>query len=69
MDGWEDALIETIEIGKEKNEIKASVDSNSAATYLICSFEGARGIRKIYEDDALFNSYLKAVKEYIKSIS
>ena len=69
MDGWKDALIETIEIGKEKNEIKASVDSNSAATYLICSFEGARGIRKIYEDDALFNNYLKAVKEYIKSIS
>lgn len=69
MDSWKDALIETIEIGKEKSEIKASVDSNSAATYLICSFEGARGIRKIYEDDALFNSYLKAVKEYIKSIS
>ena len=69
MDSWKDALIETIEIGKEKSEIKASVDSNSAATYLICSFEGARGIRKIYEDDALFNNYLKAVKEYIKSIS
>ncbi len=69
MDGWKDALVEAIEMGKEKNEIKSSVDSGAAATYLICSFEGARGIRKIYDDDALFNKYLEAVKEYIKSIS
>ena len=69
MDGWKDALIDVLEIGKKNNEIKKEVDSNAAATYLICSFEGARGIRKIYNDDALFNNYLLAVKEYIKSIS
>lgn len=69
IDGWKDALIDVIEIGKKNNEIKKEVDSNAAATYLICSFEGARGIRKIYNDDALFNNYLLAVKEYIKSIS
>jgi hypothetical protein len=69
MDGWKDALIDVIEIGKKNKEIKESIDSNAAATYLICSFEGARGIRKIYDDDALFNNYLEAVKEYIKNIS
>jgi AcrR family transcriptional regulator len=69
MDGWKDALIDVLEIGKKNNEIKKEIDSNAAATYLICSFEGARGIRKIYNDDALFNNYLLAVKEYIKSIS
>jgi len=69
MDGWKDALIDVIEIGKKNNEIKKEVDSNAAATYLICSFEGARGIRKIYNDDTLFTNYLQAVKEYIKSIS
>jgi len=69
MDGWKDALIDVLEIGKKNNEIKKEVDSNAAATYLICSFEGARGIRKIYNDDELFNNYLLAVKEYIKSIS
>jgi AcrR family transcriptional regulator len=69
MDGWKDALINVIDLGKKNNEIKKEVDSNAAATYLICSFEGARGIRKIYNDDALFSSYLQAVKEYIKSIS
>ena len=69
MDGWKDALIDVIEIGKKNSEIKKEVNSNAAATYLICSFEGARGIRKIYNDDALFNNYLLAVKEYIKSIS
>ena len=69
MDGWKEALIDVIEIGKKNKEIKESIDSNAAATYLICSFEGARGIRKIYDDDALFNNYLEAVKEYIKNIS
>ena len=69
MDGWKDALIDVIDLGKKNNEIKKEVDSNAAATYLICSFEGARGIRKIYNDDALFSNYLEAVKEYIKSIS
>jgi AcrR family transcriptional regulator len=69
MDGWKDALIDVIEMGKKNNEIKKEVDSNAAATYLICSFEGARGIRKIYNDDALFSNYLEAVKEYIRSIS
>ena len=69
MDGWKDALIDVIEIGKKNNEINKEVDSNAAATYLICSFEGARGIRKIYNDDTLFTNYLQAVKEYIKSIS
>lgn len=69
MDGWKEALIDVIEIGKKNKEIKESIDTNAAATYLICSFEGARGIRKIYDDDALFNNYLEAVKEYIKNIS
>ena len=69
MDGWKDALIDVINLGKKNNEIKKEVDSNAAATYLICSFEGARGIRKIYNDDALFSNYLEAVKEYIRSIS
>tara|TARA_B100000780_G_scaffold278967_1_gene254690 strand:+ start:4588 stop:5196 length:609 start_codon:yes stop_codon:yes gene_type:complete len=69
MNGWKEALVETIEIGKERKEIKLNVNSESAATYLICSFEGARGIRKIYDNDDLFKNYLEAVKEYIKSIS
>ena len=43
MDGWKEALIDVIEIGKKNKEIKESIDSNAAATYLICSFEGARG--------------------------
>jgi AcrR family transcriptional regulator len=69
MDSWKDALIKVIEIGKERNEIKTNVNSLSAATYLICSFEGARGIRKIYDDDSLFENYLNAVRDYIKTIS
>ena len=69
MDGWHKVLVETIESGIERNEIKKDVDSNSAATMLICSFEGTRGIRKIYDNDKLFENYLKAVKIFIKTIS
>ena len=69
MDGWYKVLVETIESGIERNEIKKDVDPSSAATMLICSFEGTRGIRKIYDDDKLFENYLKAVKIFIKTIS
>ena len=69
MDDWYKVLVQTIEKGKEKNEIKNDVDSAAAATLLICSFEGTRGIRKVYDDDKLFNNYLNSIKSYIKSIS
>lgn len=69
MDDWYKVLVQTIEKGKEKNEIKNDVDSAATATLLICSFEGTRGIRKVYDDDKLFNNYLNSIKSYIKSIS
>ena len=69
MDDWYKVLVQTIEKGKEKNEIKSDVDAAAAATLLICSFEGTRGIRKVYDDDKLFNNYLNSIKSYIKSIS
>ena len=69
MDDWYKVLVQTIKKGKEKNEIKSDVDAAAAATLLICSFEGTRGIRKVYDDDKLFNNYLNSIKSYIKSIS
>ncbi len=69
MDDWYKVLVQTIEEGKEKNEIKGDVDSAAAATLLICSFEGTRGIRKVYDDNKLFNNYLNSIKSFIKSIS
>jgi len=69
MDDWYKVLVQTIEEGKGKNEIKNDVDSAAVATLLICSFEGTRGIRKVYDDDTLFKNYLNSVKSFIKSIS
>ncbi len=69
MNAWHKVLVQTINIGIKRNEIKKDIDPNSAATMLICSFEGTRGIRKIYDNDKLFTNYLKAVKSLIKSIS
>ena len=69
MNAWHKVLVEIINIGIKRNEIKKDIDPNSAATMLICSFEGTRGIRKIYDNDELFTNYLKAVKGFIKSIS
>ncbi len=69
MNAWHKVLVEIINTGIKRNEIKKDIDPNSAATMLICSFEGTRGIRKIYDNDKLFTNYLKAVKGFIKSIS
>ena len=69
IDNWHNVLTKTIQRGIDQNEISKKTNAASASTMLICSFEGTRGIRKIYDDDELFKSYLRAVKSYIKSIS
>lgn len=66
---WHKALTKTIQKGIDNKEISNSVNASSASTLLITSFEGTRGIRKVYDNDNLFKSYLEGIKSYIKSIS
>ena len=69
MSNWHKVLTKTIQKGIDNKEISKGVNASSASTLLITSFEGTRGIRKIYDDDNLFKNYLEGVKSFVKSIS
>lgn len=65
---WREALINTIEHGKNRREIKKDVNSSSVAISLICAFEGVRSVRKVYDDDKIFNEFMQSMGSFIKNL-
>ena len=65
---WREQLIKVIDIGKKRGEIKKDVNSSSVAISLICAFEGVRSIRKVYDDDIIFNEFLESMGNFIKNL-
>lgn len=65
---WREALINAIEYGKNRREIKKDVNSSSVAISLICAFEGVRSVRKVYDDDKIFNEFMQSMGSFIKNL-
>ena len=65
---WREQLIKVIDIGKKRGEIKKDVNSSSIAISLICAFEGVRSIRKVYDDDIIFNEFLESMGNFIENL-
>ena len=65
---WREALINAIEHGKNRREIKNDVNSSSVAISLICAFEGVRSVRKVYDDDKIFNEFMQSMGSFIKNL-
>lgn len=65
---WRGALIKTIDVGKQRGEINSNVNSSSVAISLICAFEGVRSVRKIYDDDIIFNEFMESMGSFIKNL-
>lgn len=68
IEEWKIALVNLIDRGKNEKSIKKDLDSTAIAIYLISAFEGIRGIRKLYNDDAILNEYIKGLKLYLNQI-
>jgi len=66
---WRSELINSIDIGKKRGEIKQEINSSATAISLICAFEGVRGVRKIYDDDDIFDEFLESMGLFINSLS
>jgi len=66
---WNESLTKVIKEGVRKKELHSNVNPKAISTLLIGSFEGIRGIRKVYDDDVIFQDYISSIKYYIKSIS
>lgn len=65
VDIWIEAVMDLIERGHKDGTIRSDTDPRQTAIYLVSSFEGMRGIRKLYLDDTNWNAYMKALAVYI----
>jgi TetR/AcrR family transcriptional regulator, transcriptional repressor for nem operon len=68
IEEWKAALVNIVERGKKEGAIKDSVLANSVAVYLISAYEGVRGLRKLYNDDAVLDEYLDGLFFYLDSL-
>lgn len=68
VEQWKTALIGLLERGKSENTIRKTVASEAVAVYLISAFEGIRGIRKVYDDDAILDAFLAALSQYLQQL-
>lgn len=68
IEEWKAALVNIVERGKKEGTIKDSVLANSVAVYLISAYEGVRGLRKLYNDDAVLDEYLDGLFFYLDSL-
>ncbi|UMB54941.1 TetR/AcrR family transcriptional regulator [Lutibacter sp. A64] len=65
---WKTALVALIDRGKQENTLKQHICSKSTAIYLISAFEGFRGIRKLYDNDAVLETFLEGLSFYLKQL-
>ena len=68
IEEWKTALINLIDRGKTEETINESISSTAVAVYLISAFEGIRGIRKLYDNDAILDEYVVGLSLYLKQI-
>lgn len=65
---WIKAVADIIERGHKDGSIKPETNAQQTAIYLVSSFEGMRGIRKLYQDDVSWNAYRAAMENYIDQL-
>lgn len=68
IDTWVAAVVKILERGHRDGSIKPETNPQQAAIYLVSSFEGMRGIRKLYTDDMNWNAYKAALENYIDQL-
>ena len=65
---WKDSIIEVLNYGKSTHQIKEDTNTEAVATFLIASFEGVRGIRKVYDTNEILEAYTSAIQTYISNL-
>jgi AcrR family transcriptional regulator len=65
---WKDSIIEVLNYAINTNQIKEHTNSEAVATFLIASFEGIRGIRKVYDTNEILEAYTSAIQTYISNL-
>lgn len=69
MDSWRDLIIRIVQKGIKKQEIKADIDPEIVASFLISAIEGAIMMSKLYQDAVHLQRVISSLNEYIESLA
>lgn len=68
IDTWVEAITQIIKRGHKDGSIKSETNPEQTAIYLVSSFEGMRGIQKLYADNTKWDAYEAALQSYIDKL-
>ncbi len=66
---WRSALIKVLEEAKNVGHLNQDSDVTDIANFIIVSYEGLRATGKLEDNLSLYESYLKQLKFYFKSLN
>ncbi len=65
---WEEAIISCIENGKKNNSLKAEVNAEEIAVFVMSGYWGVRNLGKLENSKSVYLVYLKGLKSYFNSL-
>ncbi|MDV7695928.1 TetR/AcrR family transcriptional regulator [Chryseobacterium soli] len=65
---WKNAMIESIEKGKETGIIQQETDAEGVAVFVMSGYWGVRNLGKLDNNTASYITYLKQLKSYFKTL-
>lgn len=65
---WQNIIITNIEVGKQTGYINPKVEPNSIAIFIISSYWGIRNFSRIGNENEVYHSHLKELKNYLNTL-
>lgn len=69
MDSWRSLIIRIVQKGISKQQIKADVEAETVASFLISAIEGAIMLSKLYQNPAHLKRVVNSLNDYIESLA
>lgn len=66
---WEQAMIQAIEKSKEKGLVRAEVDAEEVAVFVLSGYWGVRNLGKLENSKEVYKVFLKGLTSYFNSLS
>jgi TetR/AcrR family transcriptional repressor of nem operon len=65
---WKEALIRCIDAGKQSGVIRAGVNAEQVACFVMSGYWGVRNLGKLYQSTDCYVIYLKELKAYLRML-
>lgn len=65
---WQNIIINNIKIGKQVGFINSNVEPKSIAIFIISSYWGIRNFGRMENENEVYRSHLKELKNYLNSL-